>query len=69
MSRARPKAATVFRMGRRALPTAAVPIACWLDAVAALREAGYQARRLEDGLPEWKAESRPVERDAPDSKI
>jgi len=51
------------------LPTAAVPIACWLDAVAALREAGYQARRLEDGLPEWKAESRPVERDAPDSKI
>jgi len=38
------------------------------DAVAALREAGYQARRLEDGFPEWKAESRPVERGAPDSK-
>jgi rhodanese-related sulfurtransferase/DNA-binding transcriptional ArsR family regulator len=30
------------------------------EAVAKLREAGYQARRLEDGFPEWKAESRPV---------
>ena len=34
------------------------------DAVAALREAGYQARRLEDGFPEWKAESRPRARRA-----
>jgi rhodanese-related sulfurtransferase/DNA-binding transcriptional ArsR family regulator len=31
------------------------------DAVARLREAGYQARRLEDGFPEWKAEHRPVD--------
>ncbi len=30
------------------------------EAVARLREAGYQARRLEDGFPEWKAEKRPV---------
>lgn len=30
------------------------------EAVARLREAGYQARRLEDGFPEWKAENRPV---------
>jgi len=36
------------------------------DAVATLREAGYQARRLEDGFPEWKAESRPVDSDTPD---
>lgn len=34
------------------------------EAVARLREAGYQARRLEDGFPEWKAESRPVHRTA-----
>jgi rhodanese-related sulfurtransferase len=25
------------------------------DAVAVLREAGFSARRLEDGLPEWQA--------------
>lgn len=31
------------------------------EAVAQLREAGFQARRLEDGFPEWKAESRPVD--------
>ncbi len=31
------------------------------EAVARLREAGYQARRLEDGFPEWKAENRPVD--------
>jgi rhodanese-related sulfurtransferase/biotin operon repressor len=31
------------------------------EAVAQLREAGYQARRLADGFPEWKAESRPVD--------
>jgi rhodanese-related sulfurtransferase/biotin operon repressor len=31
------------------------------EAVAQLREAGYQARRLEDGFPEWKADNRPVE--------
>ena len=38
------------------------------EAVATLREAGYQARRLEDGFPEWKAESRPVDSGTPDSK-
>ncbi len=31
------------------------------DAVAQLRGAGLQARRLEDGFPEWKAEQRPVD--------
>ncbi|ANT50012.1 ArsR/SmtB family transcription factor [Mesorhizobium amorphae] len=31
------------------------------EAVAALRECGFQARRLEDGLPEWKAAGLPVE--------
>lgn len=31
------------------------------EAVDKLREAGFQARRLEDGFPEWKAENRPVE--------
>lgn len=31
------------------------------DAVARLREAGYRARRLEEGFPEWKAERRPVD--------
>ncbi len=31
------------------------------EAVEKLREAGFQARRLEDGFPEWKAEHRPVE--------
>ncbi len=31
------------------------------DAVAQLRQAGYRARRLEDGFPEWKAENRPVD--------
>lgn len=35
------------------------------DAVAKLREAGYQARRLEDGFPEWKAEKRPVDGNSP----
>ncbi|MFA5083162.1 MAG: metalloregulator ArsR/SmtB family transcription factor [Hydrogenophilaceae bacterium] len=35
------------------------------EAVAKLREAGYQARRLEDGFPEWKAENRPVDTDTP----
>ena len=38
------------------------------EAVAKLREAGYQARRLEDGFPEWKAESRPVDSGTPDSQ-
>jgi rhodanese-related sulfurtransferase len=37
------------------------------EAVATLREAGYQARRLEDGFPEWKAESRPVDSGTSDS--
>lgn len=36
------------------------------DAVAQLREAGYPARRLEDGFPEWKAENRPVDSGKPD---
>jgi len=63
MSSARPKAATAFLMGRRSLPTVVAPMLAF-DAVAALREAGYQARRLEDGFPEWKAESRPRARRA-----
>jgi len=32
-----------------------------VDAVALLRKKGYQARRLEDGFPEWKAAGLPVE--------
>ena len=32
-----------------------------VDAVALLREKGYQARRLVDGFPEWKASGLPVE--------
>ena len=31
------------------------------EAVAALRNRGFKARRLEDGLPEWKAAGLPVE--------
>lgn len=31
------------------------------EAVAELRERGFKARRLEDGLPEWKAAGLPVE--------
>jgi rhodanese-related sulfurtransferase/DNA-binding transcriptional ArsR family regulator len=31
------------------------------EAVAALRDAGYKARRLEDGLPHWRAAGLPVE--------
>jgi len=31
------------------------------EAVEKLRAAGFQARRLEDGFPEWQAEQRPVE--------
>lgn len=31
------------------------------DAVARLREKGYQARRMEDGFPEWRAAGLPVE--------
>jgi rhodanese-related sulfurtransferase len=31
------------------------------DAVAQLREKGYKARRLEDGLPEWREAGLPVE--------
>jgi rhodanese-related sulfurtransferase/DNA-binding transcriptional ArsR family regulator len=30
------------------------------EAVAALRAAGYKARRLEDGMPHWRAEGLPV---------
>jgi rhodanese-related sulfurtransferase/DNA-binding transcriptional ArsR family regulator len=32
------------------------------DAVARLRQRGWQARRLEDGFPEWKTAGLPVER-------
>lgn len=32
-----------------------------MDAVALLRRKGVRARRLEDGLPEWRAAGRPVE--------
>ena len=32
-----------------------------VDAVAILRDKGYQARRMEDGFPEWKAAGMPVE--------
>jgi len=34
------------------------------EAVAALRERGFRARRLADGLPEWKAAGLPVESEA-----
>jgi rhodanese-related sulfurtransferase len=35
------------------------------EAVAALRRLGFKARRLEDGLPEWRAAGLPVDRTAP----
>jgi ArsR family transcriptional regulator len=35
------------------------------EAVAALRARGFKARRLEDGLPEWRAAGLPVEGAAP----
>jgi rhodanese-related sulfurtransferase/DNA-binding transcriptional ArsR family regulator len=35
------------------------------EAVAALREKGFRARRLEEGFPEWKVAGLPVERSAP----
>lgn len=35
------------------------------EAVAQLRKLGYKARRLEDGLPEWKAAGLPTEAIAP----
>jgi rhodanese-related sulfurtransferase len=31
------------------------------EAVARLRKLGFKARRLQDGLPEWKAAGLPVE--------
>jgi len=34
------------------------------EAVAALRSLGRSARRLEDGMPEWKAAGLPVEKAA-----
>ena len=34
------------------------------DAVQRLREKGYQARRLQDGMPEWKQAGLPVEEEA-----
>jgi rhodanese-related sulfurtransferase len=30
------------------------------EAVAALRKHGFKARRLEDGLPEWRAAGLPI---------
>jgi ArsR family transcriptional regulator len=35
------------------------------EAVALLRARGFKVRRLEDGLPEWRAAGLPVEADAP----
>ena len=35
------------------------------EAVAALRARGFKVRRLEDGLPEWRASGLPVEHDSP----
>jgi ArsR family transcriptional regulator len=35
------------------------------EAVAQLRKMGFKARRLEDGLPEWKAAGLPVESSNP----
>lgn len=32
------------------------------EAVALLREHGFRVRRLQDGLPEWKAAGFPIER-------
>lgn len=32
------------------------------EAVAALRDSGFKARRLEDGMPQWRAAGLPVER-------
>ncbi|VAX20494.1 hypothetical protein MNBD_NITROSPINAE04-466, partial [hydrothermal vent metagenome] len=31
------------------------------DAVAAMRDKGFNAKRLENGFPEWKRAGRPVE--------
>jgi len=36
------------------------------EAVAALREAGFDARRLQDGLPEWRRAGLPLARDSAD---
>ncbi|MFP4607590.1 MAG: ArsR/SmtB family transcription factor [Thiohalospira sp.] len=38
------------------------------EAVARLRERGYEARRLEYGYPEWKAEGHPVEENSGEEK-
>ena len=35
------------------------------EAVAQLRKLGFKARRLEDGLPEWKAAGLPVQAGSP----
>ncbi|GMQ77149.1 MAG: metalloregulator ArsR/SmtB family transcription factor [Gammaproteobacteria bacterium] len=37
------------------------------EAVAKLREKGFQARRLQDGFPEWKSAGLPVEKTSGDS--
>jgi len=37
------------------------------EAVAELRKKGYEARRLEEGYPEWRASGLPVEAEATDS--
>jgi len=38
------------------------------EAVAALRRLGFKARRLEDGLPEWRAAGLPVVREIIDRR-
>jgi rhodanese-related sulfurtransferase len=38
------------------------------EAVAQLREKGYQARRLEDGFPEWREAGLPVEKTTADNR-
>jgi rhodanese-related sulfurtransferase len=38
------------------------------EAVAQLREQGFQARRLEDGFPEWREAGLPVEKTTADSR-
>ena len=39
------------------------------EAVAQLRKLGFKARRLEDGLPEWKAAGLPVQTSSPMSEV
>ena len=39
------------------------------EAVAALRARGFRARRLVDGMPEWKAAGLPVQSTAPSNRV